>query len=162
MTDQSPDVETVSLRIERRLTLPPDRCFALWADPGELGRWWGPSDGAGAPFTADILAWTAAPGASWRIRMTAPDGAVFWQGGEMIEVVPPRLLRFSFHWIEEGRRGPAAEITVRFEPDGSGTRLVFIQAGFADIAVRDGHEQGWGECLDRFAAAAGRWEGRGA
>ena len=72
----------------------------------------------------------------------------------MIEVVPPRLLRFSFYWIENGQPGPKTEISVRFVPDGEGTLMTFTQKGFADEATRDGHVQGWDECLDRLAETA--------
>ena len=85
--------------------------------------------------------------------MVAPDGATFLQGGEMIEVSDPHTLRFSFHWIEGGKRGPRTEISIRFAAEGAGTRMTFRQSGFADDAIRDGHSQGWQECLDRFVEA---------
>ena len=31
--------------------------------------------------------------------------------------------------------------------------MTFVQNGFADEPTRDGHVQGWNECLDRFAEA---------
>ena len=69
-----------------------------------------------------------------------------------MEVERPRLIRFSFAWLENGQRGPETEIKVVFNPEGSGTRLVFEQIGFADATTRDGHIQGWQECLDRFVS----------
>ena len=139
------------LEIERRLTLSPERCFALWTDPKEVRRWWGPKDRSGVPFAAHTVEWDVRAGATWRIGMVSPDGTRFWQSGEIIEVSPPHLLRFSFHWVEGGQRGPTTEISVHFQPDGSGTRMVFVQAGFTDAEVRDGHREGWSECLDRLA-----------
>ncbi len=150
------------LEIERRLTLSPERCFGLWANAEAVRQWWGPKDRGGVPFKAHTVEWTVQTGATWRIGMVAPDGTPFWQGGEMMEVQPPRLLRFSFHWIENGQRGPTTEVSVRFEPDGSGTRMVFVQSGFADAAVRDGHREGWSECFDRLAEAALGREGQAA
>ena len=144
---------TERLEIERRLTLPPARCFALWADPAALAAWWEPRDESGTPFRAEVLEWRAEPGAPWKIRMLAPDGTEFLQGGRMVEVAAPHLIRFTFAWIEDGRAGPETEITVRFDADGTGTRLSFVQSGFDDAASRDGHAEGWAECLDRFVAA---------
>lgn len=89
-------------------------------------------------------------GDAWAISMTAPDGTKFSQGGTILEVERPRLIRFSFAWLENNQRGPETEIKVTFNPDGNGTRLVFEQIGFSDAAARDGHIQGWQECLDRF------------
>ena len=149
---------TESLEIERRLTLAPKDCFALWADPTAVREWWGPKDEVGTPFRAEILQWSVQEGAPWAINMLAPDGTVYRQSGEMIEVDPPHLVRFSFHWIENGGRGPTMEITVRFDPDGEGTRMRFKQSGFTDRDVRDGHSEGWHECLDRLEAAAARRE----
>ena len=77
---------THDLTIERRLSLSPTRCFALWSDAATLANWWGPKDAAGTPFKAEVLAWSVTSGASWSIRMIAPDGAEFVQGGEMIEM----------------------------------------------------------------------------
>lgn len=146
---------THSLKLARHVPLTPELAFALWTDASQLETWWGPKDENGAPFTAEIIDWTAKPGSPWRIRLTAPDGTRFEQGGEMIEVSPPRLLRFSFHWIENGQKGPTTQISVQFDPDGDGTRVSFEQAGFADAATRDSHETGWQECLDRLAVHAG-------
>lgn len=144
------------LEIERRLKLSPERCFALWTDPSELRYWWGPKDETGAPFRSEILHWNVDEGATWAINMFSPDGQIYPQGGEMLEVDAPHLIRFSFHWIENGVRGPRTEISVRFEPDGAGTRLLFRQSGLADADVRDGHSEGWNECLDRLMDAAQR------
>lgn len=150
------------LEIERRLTLSPERCFGLWTDPGEVRRWWGPKDRNGVPFEAHTVDWDVRTGATWRIGMVAPDGTRFWQSGEMIEVNPPNLLRFTFHWVENGRRGPTTEISVRFVPEGSGTRMLFVQSGFADTEIRDGHSDGWNECLDRLVHAVLRHQGKAA
>jgi uncharacterized protein YndB with AHSA1/START domain len=142
-----------TLSLERLISLPPARCFALWSRAEVLEKWWGPKDDAGRNFLSRVLEWVPEPGASWQIQMTAPDGSTYLQGGEMLEVVAPKLLRFSFHWIEAGQRGPATEILVRFEAEGTGTRLIFTQSGFRDGPTRDGHVGGWQECIDRFVAA---------
>lgn len=149
---------TESLDIERRLALPPKECFALWIDPQKVQAWWGPRDEKGEVFRSEIIRWDVREGESWSINMTAPDGTVYRQGGEMIEVDPPRLIRFSFHWIENDERGPTTEINVRFEPDGDGTRLCFQHGGFDDADNRDGHHEGWSQCLDRFDEAVERWK----
>lgn len=142
------------IRLERTLPLSPEQSFELWTDPEMLARWWGPRDEAGKPFQAGAVDWQAREGTAWSIVMTAPDGRSFRQGGRIIEVDRPRRLRFSFRWEEDGARGPSTEITVAFEPVCAGTRLTFTQTGFATAASRDGHVQGWAECLDRLAGTA--------
>lgn len=144
---------THDLTIKRRLSLSPAECFAFWSDAALLTNWWGPKDAAGIPFQSEIEAWSLTPGAEWSIKMISPNGTAFLQSGEMIDVHPPHQLRFSFHWVENGHRGPKTEISVRFDADGDGTLMTFVQRGFADAATRDGHTQGWEECLDRFVEA---------
>lgn len=147
---------TLPLTLTRRLSLSPPDCFALWADPAALAAWWGPKDASGAPFAADVVRWSLVEGAEWRIRMTAPSGEETLQGGEMLEIRAPHLIRFSFHWIIAGRRGPAMEIAVRFEAAEGGTLLHFEQTGLPDEPSRESHRVGWTECLDRLADRAER------
>ena len=143
---------TADLKLERRINQSPEVCFDLWTHPDQMAQWWGPKDDAGQAFKAKVAAWSMTPGADWSITTTAPDGAGFSQSGTILEVQRPRLIRFSFAWLEGGQRGPETEIKVAFNPDGNGTRLVFEQLGFADAAMRDGHVQGWQECLDRLTS----------
>jgi len=147
---------TLCLEIERSLSLSPERCFALWTDPEEVRKWWGPKDETGTPFSAEIVQWKVEEGATWIINMIAPDGTVYRQRGEMTEVAPPHRLRFSFRWDDDNQSGPTTEISLKFERDGSGTRMRFRQSGFASSAQRDGHEGGWLECLDRLQELAAR------
>lgn len=146
---------TFDLKLERRLSLKPEECFALWSDPVQLAKWWGPKDAAGEPFQSEVKAWSLEIGAQWSIKMVAPDGTEFHQGGEFTAVDPPNLLHFSFHWIANGEQGPSTEITVRFVADEGGCKMFFEQKGFNDTGSRDGHTEGWDECLDRFVAASG-------
>jgi uncharacterized protein YndB with AHSA1/START domain len=46
--------------------------------------------------------------------------------------------------------GPATLVTLRFEAIGARTRLTFRQSGFACEAERDGHADGWAQCLDKL------------
>ncbi|MFY1709452.1 SRPBCC family protein [Tritonibacter scottomollicae] len=142
---------TADLKLELRIDQTPETCFDLWTHPEQVAQWWGPKDDAGSPFKATVEAWSMSPGEEWAITMTAPDGTTFSQRGKMLEVDRPHRLGFTFAWVEDERRGPETEVRVTFEPDGSGTRLIFEQLGFADEATRDGHVQGWQECLDRLA-----------
>lgn len=142
---------TAELRLERHINQSLETCFDLWTHPDEVAQWWGPKDDAGRPFKATVEAWSLKPGDAWAITMTAPDGTVFSQSGTMLEVERPRLLRFTFAWVEKNKRGPETEIRVSFAPDGQGTRVIFEQLGFADEPTRDGHVEGWRECLDRLS-----------
>ena len=72
-------------------------------------------------------------------------------GGIYREVRFPSLLSFTWAW----RTTPEREslVTIRLEPAGGGTRLVFRHEQFFDQAARDRHEGGWSGTfrkLDRF------------
>lgn len=153
-------VETMSLSldIERHLPFPPETCFALWADPRELEKWWGPKDENGTPFRSKIQEWELREGAGWAIDMIAPDGAIYRQSGKVLEVERPRLIRLGFRWVESGEPGPQTEILVLFEKLDLGTKLRFSQTGFVDANARETHASGWDECLDRFEDAVTRCE----
>src|SRR3546814_12728942 len=88
--------------------------------------------------------------------MTAPDGTEHVQGGEMLEVDPPNVLRFSFHWLENGERGPTTEVSVRFAARDDGTMLTFTQRGFCETEVRARHQQGWKDGVDLMGGALSR------
>jgi len=49
---------------------------------------------------------------------------------------------------ENGRPGVETVVTVRFEDLGKRTRLILEQTGFDSDESRDGHRDGWSECLD--------------
>ena len=54
---------TCDLQLERRLSLTPEECFALWSDPAQLAKWWGPKDAAGEPFQSVVQDWSLEKGA---------------------------------------------------------------------------------------------------
>lgn len=145
---------TKTLKLERILSLPSERCFAMWQDVEVLRQWWGPRDDNGKDFKTEDVDWPMREGAPWRITMRSPAGNLHVMLGEMLELSEPNLLRFSFHWASDGTPGERTEITVRFEPDGSGTRMTFVHAGLLDDETLRSHKHGWNEFLDRFSEAA--------
>jgi len=144
---------TVDLEIIRSLRPSPVQCFALWKDPVILQQWFGPRCREGHDFKATEVDWPMREGAEWRIALRSFRDMEIVMAGRILEIVEPSLLRFSFHWVNDGARGPQTEITIRFDPDGSGTRLHFTYAGLADEAQRVDHLKGWASFLDRFEAA---------
>lgn len=136
------------LVITRVLDAPRDLVFSCWTDPRHLAEWWGPAGFTAPSVTADV-----SEGGAWRtcIRNSA-DGAELWSSGVYLEIAPPERLVFSFAWdVEEGEPVEDTLVTVTFAERGEKTEMTFHQAGFDDVASRDGHITGWQECFDRFA-----------
>ncbi len=152
-----PMTDDAELVLDVTLPVPPDRAFAMWSEAEHLKRWWGPKDDAGRPFQAEETDWRPEVGASWRVVLVAPSGDRLAQGGRFVDVTPNSALAFTFAWEDaDGRLGHETAVEVGFEPVEKGTRIRFRQTGFDDPAARDGHVEGWRECLDRLRVEAGR------
>jgi Activator of Hsp90 ATPase homolog 1-like protein len=70
----------------------------------------------------------------------ARDGADHWAQGTYHQIVPDERLIFSYRFAEFGVQ---SVVSVRFEVDGQGTRMRFLQTGFPDAENHAGHATGW-------------------
>jgi uncharacterized protein YndB with AHSA1/START domain len=141
------DPERPSLVIERTYDAAPEEVWQAWTDPQALSRWFGPEE-TQAVLEVEV---DVRKGGRYHIAFVTSDGERHDVGGTYREVEFPRLLSFSWAW----RSTPEREslVTIRFEPAGAGTRLVFRHEQFFDQLARDNHERGWSGTfrkLDRF------------
>ena len=139
--------ERPSLVIERIYDAAPETVFQAWIDPQALSRWFGPEE------TQSVLEVDIDPrvGGRYHIAFVTSDGERHDVSGVYRSVEFPRLLCFTWAW----RSTPEREslVTIRLDPAGSGTRLVFRHERFFDQAARDNHQRGWSGTfrkLDRF------------
>jgi len=117
-------------RLDRTITIRAPRAavFRFFTDPARWAAWWG------AGSTID-----ARPGGRVVIRM--PGGVEVT--GEVVELAPPDRLVFTYGFTSGAPIPPGGSIvTIRLEPDGTGTKLSLSHA-FAEAAARDQHVQGW-------------------
>jgi Activator of Hsp90 ATPase homolog 1-like protein len=68
---------------------------------------------------------------------------------------------FAMTWHPGNEEGTASDLTVRFSPEGDGTRLDLDHTGFERRGedareIRDSYDGGWDVVLGRFAEVAGR------
>ena len=138
------------LRMERIIAATPERLFALWTEPEELIKWWGPEG-----FTTPQHDMDVRPGGRWRTTMHSPDGKDHTVSGIYRVIEPPRRVVFTWGWDDDnGMRGHETEVTVTFAPAPGGTRMVLLQQNFADKDSRGRHDHGWTSsfvCLEREA-----------
>jgi uncharacterized protein YndB with AHSA1/START domain len=83
------DPQALTLTIDAEFDASPERVWQLWADPGQLERWWGPPT-----YPATFTKHDFAPGSRVEYHMTGPEGDQprgYW---EVVEVDPPRSLVF--------------------------------------------------------------------
>lgn len=140
-------------RIERELHIEaaPEVVFSVISRPEHMKQWW-PDEAEFAPV----------PGATGAISFDGEEpGQIHVFGLTLVDVDPPR--RFSFRWCyPEGRTAnPENSLLVTFEltPEGTGTRVRMIEAGFRDqgrtddeiVEQYEAHEEGWARHLPRLA-----------
>ena len=137
-----------SLRIEKVLPASPERVFDAFADPLQLGEWWGPHG-----YRSRVLELDGRPGGTLRLEVTPPDGEPFHIRGELLEVDRARVLAFTFRYEEPTPDDRENVVRVSF---GDGARLVVEHGPFRTAERRALHETGWTEILERLEAFLGR------
>lgn len=137
-----------ALEIVRVFDAPRRLVYAAWTDQVHATKW--------APHNMRIIHAEAElrVGGKIRVGMRGADGTEHWESGVYREIVTNELLVFTHAWEDgKGGRGPDTLVRVEFEDAGPGkTRMTFRQTGFASVASRDGHRQGWNESFDDLAA----------
>jgi uncharacterized protein YndB with AHSA1/START domain len=143
--------ETHALEIVRLLGARPEIVFEAWSSAEHARRWWYPRQD-GRDFECKAFTMDFRVGGTYRYCIRSPQGHDSWAHGAFREIVPARRLVFTFQWEQQPQLFEETLITVTFAPAGAGaTRLTFRQEPFADRAMRDSHEGGWGAVLDRLA-----------
>jgi len=124
--------------LDRSITIeaPQDLVFQYFTTNERWAAWWGPGS------TIDARS-------GGRVYIRHPNGIE--AGGEVLEVVPPERIVFSYGFTS-GDPMPigASRVSIHLEGVGRGTR-VLLHHDFAEAAVRDHHVQGWRYQLSVFA-----------
>jgi uncharacterized protein YndB with AHSA1/START domain len=87
VTNVVKDPERLTMTVTAEYDVPAERAWALWADPRQLERWWGPPT-----YPATVVDHDLRPGGTVTYFMTGPTGDQprgFWT---VLEVEPPRHL----------------------------------------------------------------------
>ncbi len=120
----------------------PDTVFRSFTDAARFAAWWGPGS------TID-----PAPGGA--VKIVYPNGIV--ASGEVEEIDPPHLIRFTFGYEDGAGPIPPGGSRVEFSltPVSQGTRVT-VRHHVDDAEVRRLHEPGWRHQLGLFANVAAR------
>lgn len=155
----------MDIKIERVFDAPVERVWAMWTEPENVAKWWGPKDFKGSVSEMDFRV-----GGKFVYCMRGAMGPGqpeqnFYSGGEFIEIVPTQKLVVTDYFTDtEGNKINAKEVgmpgewpdemrvTVTFEDMGGKTKLSLLHEGHpAEMA--DMAQAGWNQSLDKFAAA---------
>jgi uncharacterized protein YndB with AHSA1/START domain len=123
------DPQALTMTIEAEFNASPERVWQLWADPGQLERWWGPPTYP-ATFTKHDLT----PGGRVEYHMTGPEGdqpSGYWV---IVEAEAPHRLVFraGFEYADSTTNTdlPFGTVRVRIEKVGSGRTRMSIESSF--------------------------------
>jgi uncharacterized protein YndB with AHSA1/START domain len=122
------------LALDHHFNAAPAFVFGLWSHPSLVSAWWGPEHHHLATCEIDFR-----PGGNWRFNM-AKDGEAHWAHGTYHEIVPDERLMFSYRFPMFAVQ---SIVSLRFEAEGQGTRLHFLQTGFPNEEHYIGHKGGW-------------------
>jgi len=139
MTSVSEDV----LQLETRVAATPATVFPLISTADGIARWFGSS-----------VDFDAKPGGTLRVDINGRDVA----RGEVVELVEPERVVFTFGWEGDTHPVPAGStrVEITLTVDGDGTLITLRHSGLTAEQAKD-HKEGWDHYLPRLLEAA---EGR--
>lgn len=141
----APRSDELTLELKRVLTAVPSVAFALFSDPRELMKWWGPEG-----FTIPSLDFEPRVGATYRIEMKPPEGDAFYLSGKFREVDPPTRLAYTFVWEDPVPDDVETLVALSFRDLGESTEIALRQGPFKTEARRALHRDGWSDGFDKL------------
>ena len=131
------------LEVEVRIAARPSTVFSFLDSADGMAQWFGSS-----------VEMDTTPGGILRVDINGRDIAK----GEIVEIVPPERVVFSFGWEGEGHPVPpgASTVEIMLAEDGDGTILKLRHSGLTAEQAAS-HKEGWEHFLPRLVERA---EGR--
>lgn len=107
--------------LSRVFNAPRDLVFKAWTDPKHISTWFGPKGFVTTTFEMD-----ARVGGVWRFEMKAPDGTVFPNRVEYLEVKEPELLVFD-HGSGKDNDPDKFRVTITFDAQSDSKTIVTLR-----------------------------------
>ena len=120
-----------SLSLTRFYPVAPEKVWRAWIDAESLRDWLGQGDSPGWLAELDVRV-----GGRYRFVMRHPGGEYYDARGVYREVVPNRVLAFTWSW-RSGAAADEALIRVLLNPVAGGTELAFMLDPVVDPRERD-------------------------
>lgn len=142
-TNTSTDTKLI---LTRTINASPAEVFRAWTDPTLLSQWSCPEGTEMDGVTVDLKV-----GGSFKIRMKG-ENQHYTAFGTYREIQPPKRLVYTWDWEEADNAMGDTLITVEFEAEGEGTRVVMTHDLLPTAELAAAHDEGWTSCLDRLEA----------
>lgn len=135
-----------AVRLHRVLRAPPEKLYRAFTEAEALAKWLPPYG-----FTCTVHHLDAVAGGSFRMSFrNFSTGNAHSFGGEYVELVPHRLIRYTDKFDDPNLPG-VMQVTVKLEPVSCGTDLSVVQEGIPEIIPLEMCYLGWQESLAQFA-----------
>ncbi|GAA5105635.1 SRPBCC domain-containing protein [Alloalcanivorax gelatiniphagus] len=126
VTSAQHDLDTLTLTITADFAAPLERVWAVYADPRQLERVWGPPG-----FPATFVDHELAPGGRMNYFMTSPDGDKYYGYWDVTGVDEPKGFTFTDGFAVDETFTPNPEMpqssqTYEFTEADGGTRATFV------------------------------------
>ena len=136
---------TSSLSITRIIKADRERVFRAWTEPEQMKRWSCPEDITVKDAQSDLRI-----GGEHSITMQLDAETTLRAFGTYREIESPSRLVYTWDWDASDHAVGETLVTVEFNDMGGATEVVLTHDLFPSVEARDGHEQGWGSCLNQL------------
>jgi uncharacterized protein YndB with AHSA1/START domain len=154
MATQNPELATLIEReivLSRVIDAPRELVFDAWTDRRHLTQWFGPKDFSVTTHEIDLRT-----GGKWRFDMRAPDGTLYPNRIDFLEIRKPELLVFD-HGTDQDDDPHRFRVTITFDVQSDGKTVITLRQLHPSKARRDtaigfgAVEYGY-QTLDKLAA----------
>ena len=135
-----------TLRLHRVLRSSPQKVYRAFLDAAAMAKWLPPYG-----FTCKVDHIDARVGGSFRMSFTNfSTGLGHSFGGEYLELVPDRRIRYTDRFDDSGLPGEM-QVTVSLKPVSCGTELDVVQEGIPEAIPIEMCHLGWQESMAQLA-----------
>lgn len=134
-----------TVRLHRVLRAKPEKLYRAFTEAEALAKWLPPYG-----FTCTVHHLEAVVGGTFKMsfrNFTTGNSHSF--GGEYVELVPNRLVRYTDRFDDPNLPG-VLQVTVRLDPVSCGTELSVVQEGIPEVIPLEMCYLGWQESLAQF------------
>ena len=139
-------MSTGTVKLHRVLRAPANRVYRAFLEPDAMAKWLPPYG-----FTCKVHEMEARVGGRFRMSFSNfGSGGAHAFGGEYLELVPDRLIRYTDRFEDPNLPGEIT-VTIRLDTVSCGTEIHIVQEGIPEVIPVEMCHLGWQESLEQLA-----------